>query len=151
MARRAVTAVFGTQNQAYDAASEIKKLEKSKGVHVRQAAIVTKDSKGNVHVPDTKGDEVPWGTLGGPIVGGLIGLIAGPAGAAVGAAGGLFAGWTGDMVRLGMDEDVLRSVAAEVNPGDTAIVAELDEASTAPVDMIVASHDGRIYRTDLWA
>jgi uncharacterized membrane protein len=148
MARRAVTAVFHNQNQAYDAASEIRNLD---GVRVRQAAIVTKDSKGNLRVPDTKGDEVPWGTLGGPIVGGLIGLIAGPAGAAIGAASGLFAGWTGDMVRLGMDEDVLRSVAAEVNPGDTAIVAEIEEGSTEPVDKIVARHEGRIYRTDLWS
>jgi uncharacterized membrane protein len=103
MARRAITAVFHDQNHAYDAASEIKKLE-SEGVRIRQAAVVTKDSKGNVRVPDTKGGEVLWGTLGGPIVGGLIGLIAGPAGAAIGAASGLFAGWTGDMVRLGMDE-----------------------------------------------
>jgi uncharacterized membrane protein len=150
MARRAVTAVFTNQNQAYDAASEIKKLE-GEGVRISQAAVVTKDSKGNVRVPDTKGDEIPWGTLGGPIVGGLIGLIAGPAGAAIGAGTGLFAGWTGDMVRLGMDEDVVRSVAAEVNPGDTAIVAEIEEGSTEPVDRIVASHGGRIYRTDLWS
>jgi uncharacterized membrane protein len=142
--------VFGNQNQAYDAANEIKKLE-SAGVRVDQAAIVTKDSKGNVRVPDTKGDEIPWGTLGGPIVGGLIGLIAGPTGAAVGAASGLFAGWTADLVRLGMDEEVVRSVAAEVNPGETAIVAEIEEGSTEPVDTIVTSHGGRIYRTDLWS
>jgi len=150
MARRAVTAVFHNQNEAYDAASEVKKLD-SQGVHIRQSAVVTKDSKGNLHVPDTKGDEVPWGTLGGPIVGGLIGLIAGPAGAAIGAASGLAAGWTGDMVHLGMNEDVLQAVAAEVNPGDTALVAEIEEGSTEPVDKIVASHGGQIYRTDVWS
>jgi uncharacterized membrane protein len=140
--------VFDTQNEAYDVATEIKNLE---GVRIKQAAVITKDAKGNIHVPDTKGDQVPWGTLGGPIVGGLIGLIAGPTGAAVGAASGLFAGWTGDMVRLGMDEDVVRSVAAEVNPGDTAIVAEIEEGSTEPVDRVVTRHGGRIYRTDLWS
>jgi uncharacterized membrane protein len=140
--------VFHSQNQAYDAAAEIKKLD---GVRVKQAAIVTKDEKGNLRVPDTKGDDVPWGTLGGPIVGGLIGLIAGPAGAAVGAASGLFAGYVGDMVRLGMDEDVVRRVAAEVNPGDTAIVAEIEEGSTEPVDQVVAKHGGQVYRTDLWS
>jgi uncharacterized membrane protein len=120
-------------------------------VHVRQAAVVTKDSKGNLRVPDTKGDEVPWGTLGGPIVGGLIGLIAGPTGAAIGAGAGLLAGWTGDLVHLGMDEDTLDAVSREVNPGDSAIVAEIDEGSTEPVDNIVASHRGQIYRTDVWS
>jgi uncharacterized membrane protein len=150
MARRAITAVFSNQNDAYEAAREIENLD-DKQVHVKQAALVTKDSKGNLRVPDTKGDEVPWGTLGGPIVGGLIGLIAGPAGVAAGAATGLMVGWTGDLVHLGMDEDVVRSVGSEVNPGDSAIVAEIDEGSTQPVDGIVARRGGRIYRTDVWA
>jgi uncharacterized membrane protein len=150
MARRAVTAVFSSQNDAYDAAREIKNLD-DKQVRIRQAALVTKDSKGNLRVPDTKGDEVPWGTLGGPIVGGLIGLIAGPAGAAVGAGTGLLAGWTGDLVHLGLDEDVVRSVGSEINPGDSALVAEIDEGSTEPLDRIVTSRGGRVYRTDVWA
>jgi uncharacterized membrane protein len=150
VARRAVTAIFHTQNDAYEAASEIQKLDKSQ-VHVRQGAIVTKDSKGNLQVPDTKGGDVPWGTLGGPVVGGLIGLIAGPAGAAVGVGAGLLAGWTADLVKLGMDEDVVQSVASQVNPGDSAIVAEIDEGSTDPFDTIVASHGGRVFRTDVWS
>jgi uncharacterized membrane protein len=150
VARRAVTAIFHTQNDAYEAASEIKKLHKDQ-VHVRQGAIVTKDSKGNLQIPDTKGDEVPWGTLGGPIVGGLLGLIAGPAGAAVGVGAGLFAGWTADLVKLGLDEDTVQSVASQVNPGDSAIVAEIDEGSTEALDSIIASHGGRVYRTDVWS
>jgi uncharacterized membrane protein len=150
MARRAVTAVFKNQNDAYDAAREIERLDDDV-VRVKQAALVTKDSKGNLRVPDTKGDQVPWGTLGGPVVGGLLGLIAGPAGAAAGAGAGLLAGWTGDMVKLGMDEDVIQSVGSEVNPGDSAIVAEIEEGSTQPVDEIVTSRGGRIYRTDVWS
>jgi uncharacterized membrane protein len=150
MARRAVTAVFHDQNDAYDVAREIKNL-KNDQVKVKQAALVTKDSKGNLRVPDTKGDEVPWGTIGGPIVGGLIGLIAGPAGAAIGAGAGLAAGWTGDLVRLGMDEDTVNAIGSEINPGDSAIVAEIDEGSTEPIDSIVANHGGVIYRTSVWS
>jgi uncharacterized membrane protein len=150
MARRAVTAVFSSQNEAYEAAREIEKLD-DKQVRVRQAALVTKDSKGNLRVPDTKGDQVPWGTLGGPIVGGLIGLIAGPTGAAVGAGAGLLGGWTGDLVRLGMDEDVVRSVGSEIHPGDSALVAEIDEGSTEPLDRIVTGRGGRVFRTDVWS
>jgi uncharacterized membrane protein len=152
MTRRAVTAVFKTQNEAYEAASDIEKLDKDKDeVRVRQGSLVTKDLKGNVSVLDTKGNDVPWGTIGGPIVGGLIGLIGGPATAAVGAGAGLLTGWTGDLVHLGMDEDMVRSVSAEVNPGDSALIAEIDEGSTRPIDEIVARHHGRIYRTDVWA
>lgn len=151
MARRAIVAVFDTKNQAYDAGSAIQKLGEEK-VSIRQAALVTKDSKGNVSVPETEGNGVPWGTLGGPAVGGLLGLIAGPAGAAAGALGGLLVGWTGDLVRLGLDEDYLNSVASEINPGDSALVAEVDERSTKPVDDVVARYGGRLYRSsDLWS
>jgi len=149
MSRRAIAAVFSTQNQAYEAASDIEKLNKHDGFRVRQGALVTKDLKGNLSVPETKGHDVPWGTIGGPIVGGLVGLIAGPTGAAVGAGAGLLAGWTGDMVNLGMDEDVVNSVGTEINPGDSAFVAEVDEGSTGPVDQIVANDHGRIFRTDV--
>lgn len=151
MARRAITAVFHTQNEAYDAASDLDKLDKHEGFRIKQAALVTKNLKGNLTVPDTKGNNVPWGTFGGPIVGGLLGLIAGPTGAAVGAGAGLLAGWTGDLVRLGMDEDVVQSISSEMNPGDSAVIAEVDEGSTEAVDRIVASHHGRIYRTDVWS
>jgi uncharacterized membrane protein len=61
------------------------------------------------------------------------------------------AGWTGDLVHLGLDEDVVRSVGSAINPGDSAIVAEIDEGSTEALDRIVASRGGRIYRTDVWA
>jgi uncharacterized membrane protein len=141
--------VFRTQNDAYDAVRDIDTLDKD-AVRVRQGALVTKDLKGNVQVPETRGNGAPWGTVGGPIVGGLIGLIAGPTGAAVGAGAGLLAGWTGDMVHLGLDEDMVGSVAAEINPGDSALVAEIDEGSTEPLDGVVASHGGRIYRSNVW-
>jgi uncharacterized membrane protein len=148
MARKAVVAVFKTQNDAYDTAEDIKKLDMQDGgmLHVRQAAFITKDLKGNVSVPETEGNEVPWGTLGGPIVGGLLGLIAGPAGAAVGGATGLFMGWGADMMHLGISEDYVESVSSEVDPGDSALVAEIEEGSTEPLDKLVASHHGRILR-----
>ena len=149
MARKAIFAVFDTQNQAYDAAADIRKLGDEK-VELKQAALVTKDSKGIVSVPETRGDDVPWGTLGGPVVGGLLGLIAGPAGAAAGAAGGLMMGSTGDLVRLGMNEDYLDVVSRELNPGDSALVGEIDEGSTEAVDAAVARHGGRVYRSNLW-
>lgn len=153
MARKAVVAVFKTQNDAYDAAEEMKKLDEQDGqkFHVRQAALISKDLKGNVSAPETKGNDVPWGTIGGPIVGGLLGLIGGPAGAAIGGATGLFMGWGADMMHLGMDEDYVQSVSSEVDPGDSAIVAEIDEGSTEPLDKLVTSHHGRILRSEVWS
>ena len=44
---------------------------------VKQGAIVTKDAKGNASVADSESFGAPWGLVGGPIVGGLVGLLGG--------------------------------------------------------------------------
>jgi hypothetical protein len=54
-------------------------------------------------------------------------------------------------VHLGLDEDTVRAIGSDINPGDSAIVAEIDEGSTEPIDSIVASHRGVLYRTDVWS
>ena len=86
MADRAVIAVFDTQNQAYGAAAELQRLADEGGITIKRGAIVTKDAKGNLTIPDSRDVGAPWGLLGGGLMGGLLGALLGPAGAA-GAAG----------------------------------------------------------------
>lgn len=149
MARRAIAALFPTTNQAYDAATSIKSLADEGKLEVKGAAIVAKDSKGNVSALDRDDSRWPWGIIGGPIVGGLIGLLAGPVGAVAGALVGGVIGWTADLVSIGLDDDFLSSVTAALEPGMTALVAEIDEGSTEAVDRAVAMNGGRIYRTGI--
>jgi uncharacterized membrane protein len=78
-------------------------------------------------------------------------LIAAPAGAAVGGATGLFMSWGADMMHLGMDEDYVQSFSSEVDPDDSALVAEIEEGSTEPLDKLVASHHGRILPSEVWS
>jgi uncharacterized membrane protein len=162
MADRAVVAVFDTQNQAYDAASELQGLSDGGVVKVKRGAIVTKDEKGNLTVADSKGMGVPWGMLGGGVIGGLLGLMLGPAGvaagaataaaaagAAVGASSGVVLGGTADLVGLGLDEDFVSEVSSQMDPGKSALIAEVNEGSTEPVDKTVSRFHGRVYRSEL--
>jgi uncharacterized membrane protein len=162
MADRAVVAVFDTQNQAYDAAADLQKLSDDAVIEVKRGAIVTKDEKGNLTVADSKGVGVPWGMLGGGVIGGLLGLMLGPAGAAAGAAAaaaaaggaiglssGVVLGGAADLVGMGLDEDFVSEVSSEMDPGKSALIAELSEGSTEPVDAVVSRYHGRVYRSEL--
>jgi uncharacterized membrane protein len=100
------------------------------------------------------------GAAGGAILGALIGTLAGPVGTATGAevgaaaaaAGGLFGGavgTTGDLMDAGLKEDYIAAVSGRLLPGHAAIVGEVVEHSTQPVDEAVWRHGGVIFRQPL--
>jgi len=162
MADRVIVAVFASENHAYDAATHIQNLDKDGIIQLKRGAIATKDAKGNLTVPDTKGVGSAWGLLGGGLLGALLGAMLGPvgvaagaaasaaaAGAALGAASGGIVGATVDLAEFGLNEDFIDDVSTEINPGDTALIAEVEEGSTESIDRIIAMHSGRVYRSEV--
>ena len=162
MANRVIVAVFGTENQAYDAAARMQRLDDDGIIKLKRGAIATKDAKGNLNIPDSKHVGSAWGLLGGGLIGGLLGAMLGPvgvaagaaasaaaAGAAVGAATGGTLGAVGDLTELGLNEDFIDDVTTQLYPGDTALIVEVDEGSTDPTDRVVSQYGGRIYRSEL--
>ena len=160
MAQDVIIATFANRNEAYEAAKEIDKLDKSI-IHVQSGAIVEKDLLGNVTQLDAKDLDKPWGTIaggvGGTLLGALVGLLAGPIGSAaaasVGAAGaatgGLLGGVTGatvDLADTDLKEDYVAAVTGRLLPGHAAFVAEVEEYSTQAVDEAVWRNGGVIFR-----
>ena len=160
MARDVIIATFENRNQAYDAARDIDRLDDSV-IHVEGGVIVEKDMLGNVTQLDSKGLTSPWaivgGTTAGALLGGLVGALAGPVGTATGAqvgaaaaaTGGLFGGTVGatvDLADTGLKADYIDAVSGRLLPGHAALVAEVEEFSTQPVDEAVWRHGGVIFR-----
>ncbi|HEU5100635.1 MAG TPA: hypothetical protein VFU22_16510 [Roseiflexaceae bacterium] len=162
MANRVIVAVFATENHAYDAAEYIRNLDKDGVIQLKRGAIATKDAKGNLTIPDTKGVGSAWGLLGGGLIGGLLGAMLGPVGvaagaaasaaatgAAVGAASGGILGSTVDLAEFGLSEDFVDDVSTQLEAGETALIAEVDEGSTESIDQAVRMHGGRAYRSEI--
>ena len=166
MADRVIVAVFQTQNQAYDAAAAMQRLDDNGTIELKRGAIATKDAKGNLTIPDSKHVGSAWGLLGGGLIGAVLGAMLGPAavaagaaasaaasaaaaGAAVGAVGGGAMGSLVDLNELGLSTDFIDEVTTQLYPGDTALIVEVNEGSTEPTDRIVSRYDGRIYRSEL--
>jgi uncharacterized membrane protein len=162
MANQAIVAVFASENHAYDAARQIQDLDKDGIIRLKRGAIATKDAKGNLTLPDTKGVGTAWGLLGGGLIGALLGAMLGPVGvaagaaasaaatgAALGAASGGIVGGSVDLAEFGLSEDFIDDVSTQLNPGETALIAEVEEGSTESIDRIVALHGGRVYRSEM--
>jgi len=88
----------------------------------------------------------PIGMTTGALVGGLTGLLGGPVGAAVGLAGGAVLGGWRDLFHLGVSSDFVRTIAGELRPGTSAVIADVDEDWIAPTDVRMQEIGGMVVR-----
>jgi len=82
-------------------------------------------------------------------LGGLIGLIGGPAGLAIGATAGFILGAGTDVARARVGRDFVRDVQNELEPGKSALIAQIDEESTEFVDGRMGALGGVVFRRAL--
>ena len=151
-----ITAVFDSEDKASDALHALWRLDAEGDITMHGAAVVRRDSLGYMQVA-TKHDDPGLRTAIGIGAGALIGaLVAGPAGAAagakvgasagVGAAMGGAVGLTADAVKSGEHEEAGYETALVMSPGQSAVIAEVSEDWTTPVDSAMKRLGGKVYR-----
>jgi len=145
---RMLVVVFGNEKSAYEGSRALQQLDDDGSIAVYAGAVVTKNADGTSTVKEGK-DAAPWGTLAGTAVGSLIGILGGPAGLLVGAASGALVGAIPDLENSRVGSDFLDDVAKALTPGKVAVVAEIDEEWTTPVDTRMEALGGYIYRRSL--
>ena len=141
-----IVVVFPGEAEAYQGTQALKELHAEGSITVYGAAVVAKDLKGRAMTKEAA-EAGPLGTTLGALVGGLIGVIGGPAGTAVGIAGGAAIGSMVDLFNYGISEDFLMRVSTELAPGRTAVIAEVAENWTTPLDTRMEYLGGTILRT----
>ena len=109
-------------------------------------SVIKKNAEGKTVVLKTV-DDYPLDTLGGTAIGSLIGLLGGPYGFIVGATMGTLVGATSDLYRSGVSADFVDDVSAILIPGRYAVVADISEEWTTPLDIKMEKSDGRVFRT----
>jgi len=148
-----VVVVFPEESKAYDGEKAFTILHYEGNLSVYGIAILKKDAEGNVHVRKAD-DEGPIGTAVGMLTGAMIGLLAGPAGASVGAAGGAAMGAAGgalmgsmaDLNNAGVGLDFIDMVGNKMDADTAAVIAEIDEYWTIPLDNKMEELGGTVYR-----
>ena len=147
---RMLVVVFDNEKKAFEGRTALRQLEVEGNLTIYQGAVILKHADGTVSVKQID-DSAPVGTLTGTAVGGLIGLLGGPVGMALGAASGLGIGMFYDADTLRVGEDFVEDVSKSLAPNKVAIVAEVEEAWTTPVDARMEALGGTVFRRALWA
>jgi uncharacterized membrane protein len=145
MMDKMLVVVFDSELKAYDGSRALQELQNEGSINLYAKAVVTRDASGKVAVKQ-EGDMGPVGTAVGLLSGSLIGLIGGPVGIAIGAYAGTVGGMFYDLAHLGIGEDFLYEVEQSLLPGKAAVVAEIWEEWTLPVDNRMEALGGVVFR-----
>src|SRR5579864_442656 len=145
---RMLVVVFDNESKAYEGKKALLQLDGEGSIGVYGYVVLAKNADGSSSVK--QGDDVgPIGSLVGTSLGSLIGVLAGPAGLAVGASAGLLAGRAFDVNNAGIGSDFIDDVSKVLSPNRVAVIAEIDEDWTTPVDTHMEALGGTVFRRTL--
>jgi uncharacterized membrane protein len=140
-----LVAVFDNENKAFEGLSALKELHKKGDITLYATAVISKNENGELHL-NTAADQGPIGTSTGLVAGSLIGLLGGPVGFAIGAATGSFAGLVFDVSTDDINTGFVDEVSAALKKGTIAVVAEIDETWTVPIDTRLTALNAMVFR-----
>jgi uncharacterized membrane protein len=121
--------------QALDA---LKQAEDRKAIKLESYAVVVKDANGKTKVKD----ERKKSTAAGAGIGAVVGLLGGPVGAAVGAGVGGAAGYLRGK-HVGMPSEMVDEIKTSLQPGNSAIVALVQEKWLQPTKQAIERTQAR--------
>jgi hypothetical protein len=107
---------------------------------LRQAVILARSEEGEVAPLESYARGAVASALGASVLGGLVGLLAGPAGAVVGFTAGAALATTAEGRREVAETPVLIVLSTRVDEGAALLVLEMHESSPDPVDEFAARH-----------
>lgn len=145
---RMLVVVFDDESKGYEGKKALLQLDREGSISVYADAVVAKKPDGNVKVEQSD-DSGPLGTVLGTAVGSLIGLLGGPAGVVVGATAGVFSGAAADLDNVRIGADFIDEVSKKLTPSKVAVIAEIEENRTTPVDTRMEQLGGVVFRRAL--
>ena len=145
---RMLVVVFENESKAYEGTKVLRQLDLDGSITVYAHAVVVKKPDGAV-IARERDDQGPYGLLVGTALGALLGALGGSAGLAIGATAGLLAGGAADFHNARVGEDFIDDVAKALSPNGAAVVAEIGENATGPVDAQMEAIGGTVFRRAL--
>jgi len=145
---RMLVVVFDNEVQAYQGRQALLELDNDGNISVYAYAVLAKHADGTATVKEGD-DSGPIGTLLGTSFGSLIGLLGGPVGLAIGATTGVVLGAALDLNNARIGDDFIDDVTKSLTPNKFALVAEIEEDWTTPVDSRIEAIGGTVFRRAL--
>jgi uncharacterized membrane protein len=141
---------FEDDDNAYGALTLLKELDSQHQVGVQEAVVVVREPDGRVIEKDRVAAFGMPSTLGGGLVGLLVGIIGGPLGMLIGGTAGLFVGSLFDIEDADDTDSALGAISSSARPGHTALLAVVTEQSPEVIDAAMSRLGGTVLRRSVY-
>lgn len=140
--------IYDNTEQAKEALKELKAWQQKKMIgSIRNSAVIVKDAEGEAKFHEAEDMDKKHGTRFGLIAGGLMGLVGGPAGLAVAAAAGAITGRAAaGRLDMGLPDEYLKQIEAEMTPGTSALVAIVEHEWAGNVVDELGKFGGKVFQ-----
>ena len=145
---RMLVVVCNDEVHAYQGRQALLQLDNDGNISIYAYAVLAKHADGTATVKQGD-DSGPIGTLLGTSFGSMIGLLGGPVGLAIGATTGVVLGAALDLNNARIGDDFIDDVTKSLTPNKFAVVAEIEEDWTTPVDSRIEAIGGTVFRRAL--
>jgi len=140
---------FDDDRNAYNALTRLGELASQGRVGLREASVVVRGDDGQVEEKDATQPAFMSSTVGGGLIGLLIGIIGGPLGVLIGGTSGLLVGSLFDISDEEETESALSALSSTVKVGRTALLAVVSEPSPEIIDAAMSGLGGTVLRRPL--
>ena len=141
-------AIFPNRAPADAVIDTLEQMNKNGAIRLVDAAIVTNSDKGKPKIDEIEELTTTKGGERGAIVGGVLGIIFPPAFLASAAVGAVAGGLWGRLRDTGFKTDELKQIAAELKPGEVAVVAVTENKWAEQLSNAMTGYD-RLIRESL--
>jgi len=140
MPKQVVFATFDSEDEAKEALDQLKQARKAAALDFDDTAIIMVDSEGTFHIKDSDDVGLGKGAGRGAIIGGVVGLLAGPAGVVIGAGTGALIGGLFNEGDDGFKDEGLDALAEKLARNSSAIVAVVPEVWITEFEILLSKH-----------
>jgi uncharacterized membrane protein len=137
---------FERDDDAYAGLTLLKELDSQPRVGIEEAVVVVRDEQGRVVEKDRSHSMFLPSTVGGGLVGLVVGIIGGPFGMLIGGMSGLLAGSVMDVRDLDETESALSAISRSARVGHPVLLAAVAEQSPEVIDAAMDGLGGTVLR-----
>ncbi len=139
-----VAAVYDSEDDAKTVLDGLNRMHRSAAINLMDAAIVSRDASGKVHVKETDELTTGEGAVRGAAIAGVFGLIYPPSLIVSAAIGGGIGALVGKLRDTGLRNTTLDKVGNDLEEGKVALAILVKDASLAAVQQTMEGVSGKL-------
>ena len=138
--------VVDNEAKAYEASRALQQLDADGNISIYAEAVLQKNADGTITTKQVDTD-FPIRTISGTAIGAVIGLLGGPVGMGIGAVAGTLAGGLSELHQAAVSAEFMDDVSAVLKATKFAVIADVNEDWTTPVDVRMEALGGTVFRS----